>query len=677
MTEPVIRPRRHQIGADERVERRVHRGGLGRDRLQQRNLEAGTDHRRFLDDLSLRGVEPVHAREQQAVQRRGHLRGRGLLGAAPPPIVADQHAGRDQVAHHFLEVQRVAAGPLQDQGAQALREEPRRVPEPLRQQVLTVGPRQRRHLDPGVRNTARVQRLRIERRPVHQEDQERTIGEPVRDRAQHLDGGGVGPVQILDDQHQRAGGEPPLHQGKDGHEDLALELLRLQMAHARVVLVEPEHPGERGHHRRAILRVDPERHQALRELAPRDLDGIAVLHPVGVAQERGYRPVGLLAQRRARRAPDRGALEAPGRLEAREELLLQPRLPRSGLADEAQDLGAPRPRVVEGRFHLAQLALAAHEGRGQAEPRQAARRARRGERAQQAMHHHRLALALEPDLLARGEREGVVRELVRRIADEDVARRRRALQARGGVDGVAGHRVGGVDGPAHPARHHRPGVDPDVQRERPADPPLPAAIERAHALAHQQGRAQAALGIVLVRSRRAEHGHDGVADELLDEPLIALDRRGHLAEEIGLDRPHVLGIEPFAERGESGQVREEHGDRSAVAVGRRGRGGRRRSGREPGSALGAEREVRGRVEAATATCHVDGATSIARGPGSRTGLTEAPVLAVAQLRRNVPLISRRSCQTASGRSNWPARSCQLDLLGPSRRRRVRDRGGAQ
>ena len=63
--------------------------------------------------------------------------------------------------------------------------------------------------------------------------------EPVRDRADQLDGGGVGPVQVLDDQHQRAGGEPTLDQGANRHEDLALELLRLQVADARVVQASP------------------------------------------------------------------------------------------------------------------------------------------------------------------------------------------------------------------------------------------------------------------------------------------------------------------------------------------------------------------------------------------------------------------------------------------------------
>ena len=138
--EAVIRFRRHQIGGGEGVERRVHRAGFGRDRLEQRNLEAGPDHRRFLDDPSVRGVEPVQAREQQAVQGGGHLRGRGFRGAAPRQAVTDQHPRREQGAHHLLEVQRVAAGPLQDQGPQVLREEVRRVTEPRGQEVLAVGP---------------------------------------------------------------------------------------------------------------------------------------------------------------------------------------------------------------------------------------------------------------------------------------------------------------------------------------------------------------------------------------------------------------------------------------------------------------------------------------------------------------------------------------------------------
>ena len=75
-----------------------------------------------------------------------------------------------------------------------------------------------------------------------------------------------------------------------------------------------------------------------------------------------------------------------------------------------------------------------------------------------------------------------------------------------------------------------------------------------------------ALGIVLVRARGAEDGHDRVAHELLDEAVVALDRRRELPEEVALERAHVLRVEPLAERGEAGQVGEEHGDQPPVAL---------------------------------------------------------------------------------------------------------------
>ena len=255
----------------------------------------------------------------------------------------------------------------------------------------------------------------------------------------------------------------------------------------RVVLLEPEHPGERGHHRRAILRVDPERHQARRELAHGDLDGIAVLHPVGVAQERGRRSVGP-----ARPAPSmpragswcprggqppRGARRTPA-------AAATSRTPGSPM--RLSTWARPARMSSKAASIRRQLALA---GRRRARPARGPRGRGRsaGPRASPARDRpHRLALALEPDLLARGEREGVVRELIRRVGYQDLARRRRALQARGGVDGVAGHRVGGVGGRADPARHHRAGIDLDVQRERPPHPPLPAEIQRAHPVAHQE-----------------------------------------------------------------------------------------------------------------------------------------------------------------------------------------------
>ena len=92
-----------------------------------------------------------------------------------------------------------------------------------------------------------------------------------------------------------------------------------------------------------------------------------------------------------------------------------------------------------------------------------------------------------------------------------------------------------------------------------------------------------ALGIVLVRSGRTEHGHDRVPDELLDEAVVALDRSRQLPEQIGLKGADLLRIQGLGERGEPRQVREQDGDQPPVALGLAA-AGRARAGRARGPA---------------------------------------------------------------------------------------------
>jgi hypothetical protein len=157
-----------------------------------------------------------------------------------------------------------------------------------------------------------------------------------------------------------------------------------------------------------------------------------------------------------------------------------------------------------------------------------------------------------------------------------------------------------------------------------AEPPLPLPAERRGAREHVQRRAHRPLRIVLVSHRRAEHRHDGVAHELLDEAVIARDRLGQRVEERRLEGAHYLGVEPLGERGEAGQVGEEDRDLAAVGFagwgcrgrggGRRGRDGRRGHGRrlrlagggQPLAAARAEGEVWRGLEAAAGADHGPG-----------------------------------------------------------------------
>ena len=91
---------------------------------------------------------------------------------------------------------------------------------------------------------------------------------------------------------------------------------------------------------------------------------------------------------------------------------------------------------------------------------------------------------------------------------------------------------------------------------RDADPDLELALlgER---VADRERRAHRALGVVLVRDRRAEHRHDGVADELLDRAAEALELRAD-ARVVRLEQPpHVLGVHRLRPRREADEVAEE------------------------------------------------------------------------------------------------------------------------
>ena len=94
------------------------------------------------------------------------------------------------------------------------------------------------------------------------------------------------------------------------------------------------------------------------------------------------------------------------------------------------------------------------------------------------------------------------------------------------------------------------------------------AAQAAHRVDQVERGAHGALGIVLARDRRAPHGHDRVADELLDRAAVALD---DLAREVEVARQglaHVLRVAVLGEGREADQVGEQ--DRDETPLGDRG-----------------------------------------------------------------------------------------------------------
>jgi len=128
-----------------------------------------------------------------------------------------------------------------------------------------------------------------------------------------------------------------------------------------------------------------------------------------------------------------------------------------------------------------------------------------------------------------------------RLTDQHRVGRRGRLEAGSRVHRVAGH-------PslirASVRVDHLAGVDPDAQAQLTRDEPESGA-EALDAVHEGEAGPDGALGVVVTRARDAEHGHRGVADELLEDPAVALDRVAYRAEVRVLDGRDVLGIKPL------------------------------------------------------------------------------------------------------------------------------------
>jgi hypothetical protein len=121
-------------------------------------------------------------------------------------------------------------------------------------------------------------------------------------------------------------------------------------------------------------------------------------------------------------------------------------------------------------------------------------------------------------------------------------------------------------------------------------------------LANRERTSNGPLGVVLVRDRCAEDGHDGVAGELLDRavPLLEL-----LSDERVIRREHgahVLDVHPLGATRETDQVGEQRRDDLALLAWRG-------EGDEPRSTAGAKARVGG-VSMVTAAANLHGSTLI-------------------------------------------------------------------
>jgi hypothetical protein len=268
----------------------------------------------------------------------------------------------------------------------------------------------------------------------------------------------------------------------------------------------------------------------------------------------------------------RGVVRAGARLEDEAvradgsgQLVDQPRLPDARLADQRDHAAASGARRRERAVHRHELVAPSGEPREAAVRRPLEARAQRTG-AEELVETHRTADA--PDLRRPeiAEREEAVRQRLRPIAHEDRAGGGEGLEPLRDADRVADRIVvRTADVRARGPHDDLAGVDADADGERqPALLPQPLRPP-ADVLLHAQRRVEGALGMVLVRDRRAEEREDAVAARVGHPAVVAVHGVRHHGEGGVDDAARVLGVEAIDQLHRPLDVGEQRGDGLALA----------------------------------------------------------------------------------------------------------------
>ena len=357
----------------------------------------------------------------------------------------------------------------------------------------------------------------------------------------------VGPVQILEHEHQRPLLSKGLEKATPRRERLRPALLRRSTRAAE--------SDERPKLARDALRLGRiGRGYRGGELLLGDRGGIAVEDLDLRLDDLGERP------ERDRLAVGKSAAAAPRdkvtvRLDRAAKLVDEPTFPDPWHPDDGDELGGAlaldaRKRVRE---HV-ELLRASNELSSMA-----ALDANTRARLDCDPHRDRLRLPFRADRLRVSVDDHVPGCAVGLLADEDPVHRSRRLQARCGIDDVAG---------GHPFSRLRPCAEGDEGLARVHGESQVQIRLACSPVPDRQRRPYRPFGVVLVRHRRAKECDDRVADELLHGSPETLQLCPYARVIVGEQRAHVLGIHPLGLRGRSDQIAEQRGDDLPFVPGR-------------------------------------------------------------------------------------------------------------
>ncbi len=520
-----------------------------RDRAQP---EGEPDDCRVLQQRLLLDGQRVEPGRDEPLDRTGDLDVLDREGLFPAlRLCRPQHPPVDEHADDLLDVERVPFAPLRDErpdlGREALGEEV--VDHRL---ALLRGERveEDRRVVPVA--AAPLGSVFQELRPGQGQDEDRPlapVGQVVHEVEQPL----VGPVDVLQHEHQRVSGSHPLEEPPPSVEQLlAGEVPLGGSADQGSDVLRHLEVAEQLPHRVVGLGAGDLRRVVLEDLA-------LGLHRFG---ERRVRHVAV------GEAPALAPVDELGEpLDIFQELPRQARLADAGVAEDRDEPGpALLFHPVERLLEDGELLVAADQPGLEAERRALApsagldpERLPRGNGLCLALQLERLELAVVDDILGGG---------VRARADDHATGFRGGLQPAGGVDRVAGeHAVAGTGG-ALEVDEHLAGLHPDPHLERRPALGGEAPVELGEHRLQLERRPHGALGVVLVRLRHAEHRQHGIAHELLEEPAVAFDLARQPVERRPDERLDDLGVLALGEFGGADQVGEQRGRELALPTGR-------------------------------------------------------------------------------------------------------------
>ncbi len=422
-----------------------------RERLHRAPVEDLSLDRTALESRALRARKLVEPCCEQRLDRR---RNDDVPGAAR------RHR------QHLLDEERIAAGGVADPVTQ-LPVERDAGEQPVDERVgLGLGQRLEEHRR-RVELPARPAGPAFEQfRPGEAEQQDRRVSRPVRNMLDEIEERRLAPVQVVEDDDQRPLAGRLLEQFPHGDADLV---------RGRVAVTEQR--GERPVGRPPVA-------EQLRD----HLDDGPVRDAVAVGE---------------------AAATHDGRVESRDELLREPRLPDPGDAQHGEERTRPLgPDALPGVVQHAPFALASDK-RHVAPARN---RVAVGHR-QEPVRGQRLRLPLRLDGRHRLHLDRVADQRERADADQHLARRSRLFEPCGDVDRIAG------DERVAAPRDDLAGVDADAHRDLCGVTDLRSGTSRTQR-------------VVLAHGRDAEDGHHGVADEFLERPAVTFDR-GPCGLEVG------------------------------------------------------------------------------------------------------------------------------------------------